>query len=35
MEPNLPHVYDNHPEYYEGREDLVAEAIVIHFKTIF
>ncbi|WP_020530078.1 AraC family transcriptional regulator [Flexithrix dorotheae] len=35
MGPNLPHVYDNDPEYYEGREDLEAEAIVIHFKEDF
>lgn len=29
--PNLPHVYNNDSQYYEGRKELVAEAIVIHF----
>lgn len=29
--PNLPHVYNNDSQYFEGREDLNAEAIVIHF----
>ena len=29
--PNLPHVYNNDSQYYEGKEELTAEAIVIHF----
>jgi AraC-like DNA-binding protein len=32
MGPNLPHVYNNDPAYHEGHPDLVAEAIVIHFR---
>ena len=35
MGPNLPHVYNNDSIYYEGHEDLKAEAIVIHFKEDF
>ncbi|MEQ6120183.1 AraC family transcriptional regulator [Reichenbachiella sp. MALMAid0571] len=31
MGPNLPHVYNNDSQYYEGNDDLKAEAIVIHF----
>jgi AraC-like DNA-binding protein len=33
--PNLPHAYRNHEIYYEGRKELTAEAIVIHFKREF
>jgi AraC-like DNA-binding protein len=32
MGPNLPHVYTNDPAYYEGNPDLLAEAIVVHFR---
>lgn len=35
MGPNLPHVYNNDSRYYEGRKDLFAEAIVIHFSEGF
>jgi AraC-like DNA-binding protein len=35
MGPNLPHVYNNDSIYYEEREDLKAEAIVIHFREDF
>lgn len=31
----LPHVYDNDPEYLQGDPDLFAEAIVIHFLPEF
>lgn len=31
MGPNLPHVYNNDSQYYEGGGDLTAEAIVFHF----
>lgn len=33
--PNLPHVYDNDPAYYEEDSQLRAEAIVIHFDEDF
>jgi len=33
--PNLPHVYDNDPAYYEKDSCLRAEAIVIHFAEDF
>jgi AraC-like DNA-binding protein len=33
--PNLPHVYDNDPAYYEKDSPLRAEAIVIHFAEDF
>ena len=33
--PNLPHVFNNGPEYYEGSSSLKAEAIVIHFNEEF
>jgi len=33
--PNLPHVYDNDPAYYEKDSQLRAEAIVIHFAEDF
>lgn len=35
MGPNLPHVYDNDPAYYEASSQLKAEAIVIHFAEDF
>jgi len=35
MGPNLPHVYDNDPAYYEKDSQLKAEAIVIHFSDNF
>lgn len=35
MGPNLPHVFNNGPEYYRGHPDLKAEAIVIHFNQDF
>ncbi len=35
MGPNLPHVYDNDPPYYEDNSGLTAEAIVIHFREDF
>ena len=35
MGPNLPHVFNNDPEYYRGNPDLRAEAIVIHFNEEF
>ena len=35
MGPNLPHVYNNDPEYYQGNQSLKAEAIVIHFNENF
>ncbi len=35
MGPNLPHVFSNGPEYYQGRKELRAEAIVIHFNEEF
>ncbi|WPP52385.1 AraC family transcriptional regulator [Catalinimonas niigatensis] len=35
MGPNLPHVYDNDPAYYEEDSQLKAEAIVIHFAEDF
>lgn len=35
MGPNLPHVYDNDPAYYETSSQLKAEAIVIHFAEDF
>ena len=31
MGPDLPHVYNNDSQYYEGNDKLKAEAIVIHF----
>jgi AraC-like DNA-binding protein len=33
--PNLPHVYQNDPVYYQKNSKLTAEAIVIHFKEDF
>lgn len=30
--PNLPHLYRNHPAYYEEASPLKAKSIVIHFK---
>ncbi|MGK6351494.1 AraC family transcriptional regulator [Parapedobacter sp. DT-150] len=33
--PNLPHCYQNDPEYYENNPSLTAEAIVIHFSEDF
>ena len=33
--PNLPHVFNNGPEYYQGNPNLRAEAIVIHFNQQF
>ncbi|MDF9798127.1 AraC-like DNA-binding protein [Catalinimonas alkaloidigena] len=33
--PNLPHVFDNDPAYYEKNSTLRAEAIVIHFAEDF
>ncbi len=33
--PNLPHSFQNDPEYYEGDPSLTAEAIVIHFTEDF
>jgi AraC-like DNA-binding protein len=35
MGPNLPHVFNNGPEYYLGNPELRAEAIVIHFNETF
>ena len=35
MGPNLPHVFNNSPEYYQGNTELKAEAIVIHFNEGF
>ncbi len=35
MGPNLPHVFNNGPEYYRGDPSLRAEAIVIHFNDGF
>ena len=35
MGPNLPHVFNNGPEYYDSNSELIAEAIVIHFKEDF
>lgn len=33
--PNLPHAFQNDPQYYEGDPLLTAEAIVIHFTEDF
>lgn len=33
--PNLPHAFQNDPEYYRGDPSLTAEAIVIHFTEDF
>ncbi len=35
MGPNLPHVFNNGPEYYQGNPKLKAEAIVVHFNHDF
>ncbi|MGB3849981.1 MAG: AraC family transcriptional regulator [Tunicatimonas sp.] len=35
MGPNLPHAYNNHPEYYKKDSKLTAEAVVIHFREDF